>query len=163
MGFPQVFVESSAALASVNDAAAQHDLGTLCWNYNSTFKSWQLLRYVQLQGAVAATAGAVSTLSTSFGVVTVDRDSDQLSATCFGGAFLGAVTADYYGWVVVGGVADCTTDNAVAAGDFVVPHTVDKQCDTMADGEEEQVFGVAVEAATTAAPTIAVHIQAPRF
>lgn len=157
--FPQTFVESQTAFSSVNDASPLHPLGTLAWDYDSTWKSWRLLRYVQCQGAVAAAAGSVSTLSTSFGVVTVDRDSDQVAADQFGGVFLGTVTADYYGWVCIYGVADCTTDAVVNAGESVIPHTVDKQCDTMAAGEEDHVFAVAMEDATTAAPTVACHIR----
>ena len=157
---PQVFVESQAEFASVNEAAATHDLGTLAWNYNSTYKSWQLLKYVQMVGAVTGAEGGVCCVGDSYGTVTPDINSDQISATTFGGALLGVVTVDYYCWVCVGGTALCTGDNVNAAGEYVVnAAAVDLQMDTMADGEEEQVFGIVLVAATTAAPTVPVSIR----
>ena len=78
----------------------------------------------------------------------------------FGGVLLGAVTVDQYCWCCVGGTIDCTGDAEVNAGESVVPAAaVDGQMDTMASTEEDHVFGVALEDATTAAPTIAVRIN----
>ncbi len=156
---PQVFVESQEEFASVNDVAALHDLGTLAWNYNSTYKSWQLLRYVQLTGAVAAAVGSVATIGDAYGTVTVDRDSDQIAADQFGGAALGTITADYYGWFCVGGICLCQTDDAVNAGESVICHGTDKECDTMAAGEEDHAFGTALTDATTAAPNVTVQLK----
>ena len=159
MSFPQVFVDSSAQLASVNDASALHPQGTLCWDYSSTYKSWRLMKYVQLTGAVAGTAGAVCRIGDAYGTVTADINDDQLSTESFGGVCLGTVTIDYYCWVCVGGIAPCTGDAVVNAGESVVPAAaVDGQMDTMAGTEEDHVFGVALVDATTAAPTVPVYI-----
>ena len=158
MSFPQVFVESSAALASTNDASEQHALGTLAWNYNSTFKSWQLLKYVLLDGAVSATAGSVATPSSAgYGRVSVDRDNDQLSATIFGGVFLGAVTYDQYGWVCVGGICDVATAGTDTLGPCKVSGT-DKLATQFTDGTEELVFGDFIEEPTTANTVVATKI-----
>ncbi len=156
---PQLFTENSADFASVNDSAAQHPLGTLAWNYNSTYKSWQLLRYIQVTGAIAGTAYAVCTIGDAYGTVTPDRDSDQLAADQFGGVLLGGVTADYYGWVVVGGIAVCQGDGAENAGESVICHTVDSQMDTMAATEEDHVFGTCLLDATTSANDVPVQLK----
>jgi len=159
MPMPMVFTESSAALASVNDATQQHPLGTLAWNYDSTFKSWQLLKYVLLDGAASATAGSVATPSDQgYGRVSVDRNGDCLSATIFGGVFLGSVTYDRYGWVCVGGVADVQTTGTETLGPCKV-HSVDSQCTQFADGTEELVFGDLIEESTTSAATVACQIR----
>ena len=43
-------------------------------------------------------------------------------------------------------MSDVFTDGSVAKGDCLVAHDTDGEADTMADGEEEQVFAVALEA-----------------
>jgi len=65
------------------------------------------------------------------------------------GVFQNAVTAGNYGWILVNGYGEVRTDGGVAAGDYLVPHSADHEADTMADGEEEQVFAFALEADTT--------------
>lgn len=64
------------------------------------------------------------------------------------GIAISAIPENYYGWIQVGGLAYLSiTDGSVAANDFLVNDTgVDGGCDTMADGEEEQVFGMAIAA-----------------
>ena len=59
-------------------------------------------------------------------------------------------TINYYGWFQVGGFCPMVrTDTDVAAGEALVGHTVDGEADTMADGEEELVFGFAMADDTT--------------
>ena len=71
------------------------------------------------------------------------------AAATVAGAILGvaghAIAAGSYGWVVKQGVTECKGDGSVAQGDAIVSHT-SGQVDTMADGEEEAVIGVALEA-----------------
>ena len=54
------------------------------------------------------------------------------------------MTQNQYGFIQVNGVATVQTDGSVSEGDYVVSHTVDGECSTMADGEEEQVIGIAL-------------------
>lgn len=59
------------------------------------------------------------------------------------------ISAAPYAWVQVcqaGTIGEVRTDDGVAAADAVIGHSVDGECDTMADGEEEFVFGFALEA-----------------
>jgi hypothetical protein len=56
------------------------------------------------------------------------------------------ISAASYAWVQVcqaGTVGTVRTDDSVAAGDPVIGHSVDGECDTMAAGEEHLVFGFA--------------------
>ena len=66
-----------------------------------------------------------------------------------------AIAAESFGYIQKGGFcANITTDGGVAQGDSLVMDgggTVGKVADTMADGEEECVFGnaLAADASTT--------------
>ena len=70
------------------------------------------------------------------------------AAATVAGAILGvaghAIAAGSYGWIVKQGVTECKGDGGVSQGDAIVSHT-SGQVDTMADGEEEAVIGVALE------------------
>lgn len=70
------------------------------------------------------------------------------AAATVAGAILGvaghAIAAGSYGWIVKQGVTECKGDGSVSQGDAIVSHT-SGQVDTMADGEEEAVIGVALE------------------
>ena len=112
-------------------------------------------RYVQFKDAVTYAAGhCLDVANTAWTAVTNDRSGGSAigTQTAFGGVCLGAPTQNSYGWVQVGGIATVLGDGSVAAGEAVVLHSVDGQADTMAAGEEHQVFGTALEAddATTA-------------
>lgn len=111
-------------------------------------KTGKKFRYVEFKDAVTYAAGHVCTpANITWTAVTNDRAGGSSVATGFGGICMGAPTATLkYGWVQVGGVATVLGDGSVAAGDFVLVDTVDAQADTFADGEEEQVFGLALEA-----------------
>ena len=106
-------------------------------------------RYVQFADAVAVAVGHVMTYDAAQAnhyVVTNDRSDDEVSTICAGIAIAAVATnttSPQYGFVQVSGYCDTVLgDGDVAAGEFVVPHTADGQADTMADGEEEQVFGM---------------------
>lgn len=106
-------------------------------------------RYVQFKDAVTYAAGqALEVANITWTAVTNDRSGGSAigTQTSFGGVCLGVPTTAYYGWVQVGGVATVLGDGSVAAGEAVVLHSVDGEADTMAAGEEHQVFGVALEA-----------------
>jgi len=61
------------------------------------------------------------------------------------GVAISTVAYGSYGWIQTAGIHDAVyTDGGVAAGDYLVGHSVDGEADTMADGEEEQVFGQAL-------------------
>ena len=64
------------------------------------------------------------------------------------GVAISAIPENNYGWIQVGGLGYVSiTDGSVAANDFIVNDTgADGGCDTMADGEEEQVFAMAIAA-----------------
>jgi len=83
------------------------------------------------------------------GYTVVLANSGAAATTYVVGIAKAAIASGSWGQVYVGGyVPVVKTDNGVAAGDFLVAHTVDGECDTMADGEEEQVFGMALETDT---------------
>lgn len=112
-------------------------------------------RYVLLSAtsACAATQGSVARIADADADAwDVTVDVSEAIGTTTGkvvGVFQNAVTAGQYGWVLVSGMGEVRTDAGVAAGDYLVGHTADHEADTMADGEEEQVFGQALEADTT--------------
>jgi hypothetical protein len=59
------------------------------------------------------------------------------------------ISAKQYGFIQTSGVATVIGDGSVAAGEAVIGHSVNGQADTMADGEEELVFGFALAADAT--------------
>jgi hypothetical protein len=149
-GFMTIFPEGGLA---GNHDSAKATLGSL-----ATDNSGNIYRYVLLSAtsACAATAGSVAVMSDATANswdVTVDVSEQIGTATGRAvGVFQNAVTAGYYGWVLVSGYGTVRTDNGVAAGDFLVPHSADHEADTMADGEEEQVFAQALTADTATEP-----------
>lgn len=148
MTVPQMFTENNSdAFTAVNDENARHDLGTTARVYDSTY-GWRTYAYYKVADAVNVTAGMVVCYSTTMGNVTPDI-SGGTSTGGAAGVALGSVTATYHGWFVVGKgdyVLVNTDGGVAAAGEFLVPHSVDGEVDTMADGEEEQVFAVATAA-----------------
>jgi len=134
--------------ADVNTAAAdpRFTLGSVYW------KGGKAYRYVQFVDAVAYIAGHVLTWANATGTaVTNDRSGGSaVFATRAVGVALGVMTENYYGFMQVSGInADVQTDTGVAAGEALVAHTVDGQCDTMAAGEEHLVFADSMAADAT--------------
>ena len=146
-GFMTVFPEGGL---SGNHSTAKATLGSL-----ATDNSGNIYRYVILSAtsACAATQGSVAAMSDATANawdVTVDVSEQIGTATGRAiGVFQNTVTAGNYGWILVNGYGEVRTDGGVAAGDYLVPHSADHEADTMADGEEEQVFAMALEADTT--------------
>lgn len=123
-----------------------HCLGSLLYVADSA----KVYRYVICAAAVTndALAAGECLCADSGGLFHVNND--MAGGTGYGivpmGVAISAIPELNYGWIQVGGIAAITiTDGAVAASDFIVNDTaVDGGCDTMADGEEEQVFGIVV-------------------
>lgn len=146
-GFMTVLPEGGL---SSNSSTQLATLGSLFTDNNGN-----LYRYVLLSAtsACAATQGSVAAIADATANawdVTVDVSEQIGTATGRAvGVFQNSVTAGNYGWILVNGYGEVRTDGGVAAGDYLVPHSADHEADTMADGEEEQVFAMALEADTT--------------
>lgn len=129
----------------VNDLTPRTSVGGVfdgldAWGHPAKF------RYVQFVDAVTYAAGHVVTAANAAGTaVTNDRaGGSAIFATQAFGVALRVMTENYYGYIQVTGRATVQTDGGVAAGEALVAHTVDGECDTMAAGEEHLVFGVAL-------------------
>ena len=124
---------------TVNDATPKATPGHLY--------EWQggIYRYVQLKDSVTYVKGhTLLAAATDLTAATNDTSGGSaLGLKCIGIA-QAVYTTDYYGYIMVSGVCDVIGDGSVAAGEFVIQGT-DGVADTMADGEEEQVFGMALE------------------
>ena len=135
---------------TISSTTKQHDLGAVAWdNVGNAF------RYVQniLADNIAIADGTVVYPTTTHGVVSPDFSGGGGITTNVVGVGISAIAAGSYGWVQVSGYHDkVKTDGGVAAADFLVGHSVDGEADTMADGEEEQVFGQALTADTVTEP-----------
>lgn len=132
---------------SANDSTAKNTLGSLVSDNQGN-----IYRYVRIgtSSACAATLGSclrMDAASASTWVTTPDV-SDALGAAATDkvvGVAQSAIDTGNYGWVLVSGIGEVRTDNGVSAADYLVGHG-DHEADTMADGEEEQVFAFALEA-----------------
>ncbi|MAH45212.1 hypothetical protein CMI37_05250 [Candidatus Pacearchaeota archaeon] len=129
-------------------SAALYDLGQL-YHDNSTGR---IYRYVK---AAAACATDVITLLHAVcwdegGEWIVNNDvagGTGLGVVAPAGVIIAPLPELYFGWIQVAGLALCIGDGSIAKADAVVLDAGnDGQIDTMADGEEEQVFGTAIEA-----------------
>lgn len=133
-----------------------HTIGSLLYDIDAA----KVYRYSLAAAAMTndALAAGECTCADSGGYFYVNND--MAGGTGYGiqpmGVAINALPENNYGWIQVGGKASVTiTDGGVAANDFIVNDTaVDGGCDTMADGEEEQVFAIAVAADITNAASI---------
>ena len=92
---------------------------------------------------------ALSTAATGTarGYTVVLADSGAAATTIVVGVASAAVADGDWGTFYTGGyVPMVKTDGSVSLGDWLVAHTVDGEVSTMADGEEEQVIGMATAA-----------------
>jgi len=147
-GFPQGL--GREAELGVSSTTQQFPLGALCMDQKGN-----IYRYVQnvLADNIAIADGTCVYGTTTWGVVSPDFTGGSGITTHVVGVGIVAIAAGSYGWVQVSGYHDAVkTDAGVAAADFLVGHSVDGEADTMADGEEEQVFGQALAADTTTEP-----------
>ena len=131
--------------------------------YSATFGGdYAVFRYVNVVDLDTADGDVVTPASTSGWDVTQDRSGGSaISNVHASGVAVGVITAGNYGFILVNGIHDAVLgDGSVAAGDFVVPDSaVDGGADTMADGEEEQVFGLALEADSGSPATFACEVR----
>ena len=131
--------------SGVNDLSPRYKIGGLYMYHNPQY-GWGLYRYRKYLSTAAIGPGDVLNYVDEVGVqVTPDRDETGFVAlTCAGVAIGSTITTLYHGFAQVSGIctAALRTDGGVAAGDYIVAHTVDDEADTMADGEEEQVFAM---------------------
>jgi hypothetical protein len=122
-------------------ATAMHPLGSLFFDF-ATGKAY---RYVEGDAALindALAANEALTWMDDGWEVTNDM-SVGLGVVAPAGVAISAIGEGEFGWIQVGGKATINTDGGVSAGEALVIHSVDGEVDTMAAGEEHQVFAVA--------------------
>lgn len=119
--------------------------------------TWQgeFYRFVGVVDAALAEGNLVEYASTP-GYVTNDRSGGSSVGRAPAGVAVTACPVGSFCFVQASGVglSDLTTDGGVAAAEYLMPHaTTDGGVDTMADGSEESVFGMAfaADASTTLA------------
>ncbi len=140
-------IDSGALTAVYTDAQRLGiaDDGDLKWVNNKLYKFVQI---VDLDCSVNECLYPASVDGNSY---TIDYTGGSGLTAKVAAIALGTVdiSAAPYTWVQIcqpGTIGEVRTDDGVAAADPVIGHTVNGECDTMADGEEEFVFGFALEA-----------------
>lgn len=118
---------------------AQNGLGTL------RFDGSKVYRYVKATDAVTQRAIVSHVANGTAGTDDWTVVKGSATVTAPAGVAIGAIAADSYGWIQVGGIVSCIGDGSVAAGEQVISHG-DGTIDTMAAGEEASVVGHALEA-----------------
>ena len=112
-------------------------------------KDGKKYKWVEVVDVDLAIGYVVCPASTDGTKVTADVSGGSQLALRGIGVALGTVDISdkKYAFIQVAGVADVYSDGSVAAGEAVVADSgTNGLADTMADGEEEQVFGWALEA-----------------
>lgn len=133
------------------DTARKHPLGT-----RRTGAQGRVYRYGYNAGADTLAAGEIvgqhtnSTYGNVTGTVATFVDGSSTAGLGLGMA-LAAIPTTNWGWFQTNGPndVDITTDTGIAEGDMLVVEggaSPDGTIDTMADGEEEMVIGVAIDA-----------------
>lgn len=141
--------------STVNDATAQFTVGGLYESQDATYGQ-RVVRYVQHKNAITTAVGMVA-LAIDAAFQTVTNDVTGGAATPIGtaadaavpqiavGLYMKAsVTNGNYCFVLVKGRGIGYTDDGVSAGNRLIPKNVDGVLDTMTDGAEEQVVGIAL-------------------
>ena len=146
--------------STFDDAAAASDLvvgGLYRWVANGF-----IYRYVQFKDAVTYAAGhSVEWAAVTGLAVTNDRADGSSVGRAAAGVAMRVHTADYYGFILVEGVATLVTSGAddIAAGETVITHaTTDGAVDGVATWTLGCV-GVAVAADVDAADTVVAHVM----
>lgn len=107
---------------------------------------WGYYRYYLMTSTAAIDqTDVLQALGTTFTQATCDRDETGFLVARPAGVAVGTtVTTAYYGFAQVSGIAitSIRSDGSVTAGDYLVVHTADDEADTMAAGEEEQIFAI---------------------
>lgn len=105
-------------------------------------------RWVEFVDQDAAVSEVVYPATTDLTQVTTDYTGGSATAAKVCGVTVATavdISVAKYGFVQISGSRLVRTDGSVSAGEALVGHTVDGEADTMADGEEELVFGFALE------------------
>jgi hypothetical protein len=134
-------------------------LGGLYNYFHATYGD-MVLRYVRFRDAVAYENGHVCVLAVATGLTEVTNDISGGSAIGTAGDAAVSQQAvgiiintagvanqpaqNEYGFVMKSGVHPIKSDDGISQDHRLVPDAVDGGADTMADGEEEQVFAVAL-------------------
>ncbi|MAH45211.1 hypothetical protein CMI37_05245 [Candidatus Pacearchaeota archaeon] len=130
---------------TVVTSTALYDLG-IVWFDETTGKAF---RYVEGDAALIndtiAAKEALSWMDDGWEVTNDYSNGVSAAGLAPAGVAISAITEGAFGWIQVSGQCDVLTDGGVSAGDALVLHSVDGEVDTMGDGEEEQVFAVALE------------------
>lgn len=115
----------------------------------------KVFKYVKFVDQDVVLADVVYPASTDGSSVTTDYTGGSgLSAKVCGVSIQAVdISAAAYGWIQIAGVVSTSGDGSVAAGEAVIGHSTDGEADTMADGEEELVFGFAL-AADSGSPAV---------
>jgi len=136
---------------TASSTAAKNKLGTVAEDVNGY--KYRYVQNISADSIAIANGTCVYLASVSAWVVSPDYTGGSSTSTRVAGVGIGAIAAGSYGWIQITGIHTAVkTDAGVAAADYLVGHSVDGECDTMGDGEEEQVFGAALEADTATEP-----------
>jgi hypothetical protein len=151
----------NATKLAANDAIAKDTPGEYRMSADG-----KIYRYVQAldiavaDGYVVENADAANSYK-----VSIDRAGGSSIGRIPAGVGIGAITKDYYGWVLVRGVHNSVlSDGSVAAGEAVVPHaSVNGSIDTAATGSTvavtgQQLVGYALADDTTSRAVVDVRI-----
>ena len=131
---------------AVIDISPRYVVGGIYW-YKHPQYGWGMYRYHLFTSTAAVDVGDVCEFMDGIcSAVGPDRDVVGFRAFRPAGVAIGTtVTTTYHGFVQVGGIITTIlrTDGAVVAADYLVTDAADDEADTMAAGEEEQVFAMA--------------------
>ena len=134
----------------ISDASPTFTLGEVLSYQGNLFRYIQVVDLATVNGSLltysTATSGFVGTTDRSGGTALAELKPI--------GVAMGVIAVNQYGFVMVCGTHTAVlSDGAVVAGESVMPHaTTDGTMDTMAAGDEDHVFGVALANDTTTAP-----------
>lgn len=146
MSIPSIGKDPSTINVEIGSKDDKWTLGRL---YTYQGDLWRCVKY--LDGVTYKAGQALSWADATLAYVTNDRSGGSAIGTETNPAGLcpRVMTQNYKGFMRVSGLGLCEGDGSVAAGEAVVLHSADGQADTMAAGEEHQVFGVAQDADST--------------
>lgn len=126
-------------LITDSSTTALNGLGSL------RFDGGNIYRYVKASDALVVTNFVSWVANAVVGTDDFIVVKGSATVTAPAGVAIGTIAGDSFGWIQVGGTVQCVGDGSVAALEAVVSNG-DGTLDTMADGEEEQVIGCALEA-----------------
>lgn len=156
MAIPSIGMDPSTINVEIGSRQDKWTLGRLYTWAGDLYRCVKFLDAVTyIKGQMAEWADA------TLAYVTNDRSGGSAigTQTAAAGRVCRVMTQNYKGFIQVSGNALLIGDGSVAAGEAVVPHSVDGECDTMAAGEEHQVCGVALNADSTANDSLGVSVM----